>query len=134
MVNHIFMSECLRYLARLKTFEVHGGSMGLPVDQEIVIAENLLRGVSGRKHITNLSDRPQIAFGISGTVRQTPETRRKVARVFNHPLKSLVYMERNNQNSFDVYLMQRVGTLSISESVGGNNGVRRNSISFETIL
>lgn len=121
-------------MASLEDFTVSGGSLGLPVDVELVPSEEVVHYETNRKDVFPTIDIPVLEFRISGTMLNSKANRQKVARIFANPLKSLVYMDRSSENSWQVYLMQRTGVLSMSEQVGGEAGIRSYSMTYETIL
>jgi len=118
----------------LEDFGASDGAFGLPVDTGQVIAESINRYETNRKDVLLLSDRPVLEMRLSGNFLNSISNRRKVAEIFGDPQKPLIYMDRGDVNSFQVYLMQRTGQMTTSEGVPGNAGVRSYAIIMESIL
>lgn len=121
-------------ISSVEDFEVTGSSLGLPVDIELLNPEELIRYDTNRKDIIPLSDLPVLQYGIRGTMTNSEANRLKAAKVFGHPLKNIIYLERNNEHSWQVYLFQRVGSMSMSEQIGTEKGIKEYAFRLETIL
>ena len=108
--------------------------MGLPVEIEQINLEQINRFQTGRKDIIPLGEIPMFAYRMKGTMNNSVANRTKMMEVFGHPQRPLLFMDRSFENSWQVYVMQRVGQMSMPEQIGGNNGVRDYSVAYETIL
>ena len=118
-----------------EVFSKPGENFNLPLEGTNELAEELDEFSGNRKQIISYSDVPVLNFNLVGNFKYDIATRTKVMNVFGHPQKSLVYMETNDENSFEVYLMQRVlSSIGGSKRVAGNKGVKRYSFTYETIL
>lgn len=118
----------------LEDFDVYAGGFGLPVNSQLVQSEITNRFETNRKEVIQLSDIPVLEFSITGTMENSLVNRNKVIDVLGNPERSIFLFDRTSENSWEVYLVQRTGGLSISEMVNSNRGIKRYSISFETIL
>lgn len=118
----------------LEEFEATGDSLGLPVQNNFVSSEVMNRFVSGRKEIIPYGEFPVMEYQITGTMRSSVTNREKMVKVFGHPLKPITYLERSIENTWQVYLIQRTGSMNMSETAGGNTGIRTYSVTYETIL
>lgn len=118
----------------LQDFSTLGGSLGLPVEVTMLNSEIINRYETNRKDIIQLSPLPVFEFRITGTMINSPANRQKMADVFGHPQKSVVFMDRTIEVGWQCYILQRTAQLTASEQSPGIAGVRTYSIIFETIL
>ncbi len=124
----------LSVFSELEDFGASDGAFGLPVEMSQIISESMNRYETNRKDVLQLSNIPVLEFRISGNFQNSVGNRKKVAEVFGDPGKPLVYLDRGDVNTWQVYLAQRTAQMQTSEIVPGNSGVRSYSVAFETIL